>query len=418
MKTQQNDAETIAMLHQRLAKLEQQNQMLREQLVMIQKVVDNSSSLFWARDKEGRYLFINQRVALALGRPTTDILGKTDAELSLPAIATAFSEVDQTVLATGERLEREEVVAIQDALLTFLVQRFPIFDEQGALYAVGGVATDISQLKRTEIQLRMSEAKNRALLDAIPDILFHITEDGVFVNYQAPRGEELFASPEAFLGRKVTDVLPKDLARDAMQCIARALSTGQVQYHEYTLEIRGTTKFFEARYSPVASSEVIVIIRDVTDLKQSEFERLMHQQQVIEAQKAAIRELSTPLIPLSGNVVLMPILGKMEIQRVQLMMETLLEGIAKYQADIAILDITGVTEVDVQAANGLLQVAKAARLLGARIIITGIGAAMAQTLVRLGADLSSLTTRGSLQQAIAEVLGGEHDENTLSRAEY
>lgn len=83
-------------------------------------------------------------------------------------------------------------------------------------------------------------------------------------------------------------------------------------------------------------------------------------------------------------------------------METLLEGIARQQAEIAILDITGVQVVDTQVASALA--AQAARLLGAQVIITGIRPAMAQTLVQLGADLSDIVTLGTLQAGIAYAL--------------
>jgi anti-anti-sigma regulatory factor len=85
-------------------------------------------------------------------------------------------------------------------------------------------------------------------------------------------------------------------------------------------------------------------------------------------------------------------------------MEALLEGIAYHQAEVAILDITGVSVVDTQVANALIQTARAVQLLGAQIILTGIGPTMAQTLVHLGVDLSSMQTRASLQRAVLDVL--------------
>lgn len=136
----------------------------------------------------------------------------------------------------------------------------------------------------------------------------------------------------------------------------------------------------------------------------AEEERENLQQQIIEAQQSAIRELSTPLIPLSSHVVLMPLIGSIDSSRAQMVMETLLEGIAIYQADTAILDITGVSVVDTQVANALVQAAQAVKLLGAKVVLTGIGPTMAQTLVHLGADLSNLHTRGNLQSAVVEAL--------------
>jgi rsbT co-antagonist protein RsbR len=100
----------------------------------------------------------------------------------------------------------------------------------------------------------------------------------------------------------------------------------------------------------------------------------------------------------------MPLVGVIDPARAQQILETLLEGIAAYQAEFAILDITGVSVVDTNVANSLIQTARAARLLGSQVLLTGIGAAMAQTLVHLGADMSDLITLGSLREGIAYAL--------------
>ncbi|NJN65627.1 MAG: PAS domain-containing protein [Chloroflexaceae bacterium] len=150
------------------------------------------------------------------------------------------------------------------------------------------------------------------------------------------------------------------------------------------------------------------IVHDMTEQMQRDRELLELKEQVINAQRAALRELSTPLIPLSNTVVLMPLVGTIDSSRAQQVMETLLEGIATHQATTAILDITGVSVVDTQVANALIQAAQAVKLLGAQVILTGIGPAMAQTLIHLGADMSSVVTRGSLQGAVEDALGVRH----------
>ena len=86
-------------------------------------------------------------------------------------------------------------------------------------------------------------------------------------------------------------------------------------------------------------------------------------------------------------------------------METLLSGLVSQHAHTAIIDITGVKEVDAHVADGLLQAARAARLLGARVVLTGISAAVAQGLIALGADLSGIVTLSTLRSGIAYALG-------------
>ncbi len=156
---------------------------------------------------------------------------------------------------------------------------------------------------------------------------------------------------------------------------------------------------------PVAIGSVT---RDIRAQKQAEAERVALQEQVIAAQKAAIRELSTPLIPIAQGVIAMPLIGTIDSGRAQQVLEALLEGVAAQQAHVAILDITGVQTIDTQIANALIQAARAVRLLGAEVVLTGIRPDVAQTLVHLGVDLSGLTTRGNLQSGIAYAINHEH----------
>jgi anti-anti-sigma factor len=148
----------------------------------------------------------------------------------------------------------------------------------------------------------------------------------------------------------------------------------------------------------------MTFIRDISESKQRETERAALHQQVIDAQRDALRELSTPLIPISDEVVILPLIGTIDSQRAQQMMEALLEGVARHQASLVILDITGVSVVDTQVAQAFIQAAQAVRLLGAQVMLTGIQPQIAQTLVHLGADLSGIQTQGSLQAGIAAAL--------------
>jgi rsbT co-antagonist protein RsbR len=146
------------------------------------------------------------------------------------------------------------------------------------------------------------------------------------------------------------------------------------------------------------------VLRDLTEQKQREAERAALQQQIIDAQRDALRELSTPLIPISDTVMIMPLVGTVDSGRAQQIMEALLEGVARHQADLVILDITGVRVVDTQVAQAFIQAAQAVKLLGAQVMLTGIQPQIAQTLVHLGVDLSSIMTHGSLQTGITAAL--------------
>lgn len=121
---------------------------------------------------------------------------------------------------------------------------------------------------------------------------------------------------------------------------------------------------------------------------------------VISAQAATLAQLSTPLIPLSQHVLVLPLIGAVDAARSQQIAETLLAGVVERRAKAVIIDITGLCLVDAQIMSGLTRIARAVQLLGATTIITGVRAEIAQTLVGLGINLDGIFTFGTLQRGI------------------
>ena len=124
----------------------------------------------------------------------------------------------------------------------------------------------------------------------------------------------------------------------------------------------------------------------------------------IETQAAAIRELSTPIMDIWEDILLLPIVGVLDTRRSADVMSNLLGAIVQKQSKYVILDITGVEIVDTRTADYLIKVVRAARLLGARCVLTGLSPAVAQTLVEIGADLSEVTTLRSLREGLRHCL--------------
>jgi anti-anti-sigma regulatory factor/PAS domain-containing protein len=136
---------------------------------------------------------------------------------------------------------------------------------------------------------------------------------------------------------------------------------------------------------------------DVTHIKDAELR--------LQRQAEAILELSTPIIRIWEGIMVAPLIGTLNPQRVQQFMERLLTGITTTQSPLAIIDLTGVPEVDNLGAQALLDTLCAARMLGAEIIITGISPAIAATMARLGIDMRNMETRNSLAQGLELALG-------------
>ena len=127
---------------------------------------------------------------------------------------------------------------------------------------------------------------------------------------------------------------------------------------------------------------------------------IFERERVIRQQQEAIRELSTPVLQLRERLLLLPIIGVIDTHRARLITESLLEAIRANRARAVVMDITGVATIDSRVANHILQTVAAARLMGAQVIVTGISAAVAQSLVALGIELGGLATVSDLQGGI------------------
>ena len=143
-----------------------------------------------------------------------------------------------------------------------------------------------------------------------------------------------------------------------------------------------------------------------TRLKQEAAEQERLQQEIIEGQRQAIQELSTPVIPVWAGVIVVPLIGHIDTLRARDITRVLLAGISQHQAKVVILDITGVPIVDSGVAAYLYKTIQAARLKGARTIITGISEAVAETIVDLGIDWGGIETLTDLQSGLRAVLRG------------
>jgi PAS domain S-box-containing protein len=164
----------------------------------------------------------------------------------------------------------------------------------------------------------------------------------------------------------------------------------------FSREVRAPDAPLLAMMSHVGSQ-----IGQAVERRRAEAEQARLREEVIRVQEELLARLSTPLIPLTGEIVLMPIIGDVDSNRARRMIDALLHGLEETRSPVAILDITGVSVVDAHVANTILQSAQAARLLGTDVILTGIRAGVARSLVRLGVDLSGVNTRKTLQEGIA-----------------
>ncbi|MFY0531951.1 PAS domain S-box protein [Nannocystis pusilla] len=286
-----------------------------------------------------------------------------------------------------------------------LESRFvPVRDADEGIVGVIGVTHDVTERLRGQAELR----EQAELLDLVHDAIIVRRLDGAITYWNRGAARIYGYSREEALGRDVHALLHTtgDVEEGRRRLLADGFWDGELTHTcSDGRQVIVATRWVLKRDPDGGPLAVLKIDTDITARKQAEEAEARRQDEIIRAQALAIAELSTPLIPITDEILVMPLIGMMDSMRAQQVMQSLLAGLASGRGKFVILDITGVPVVDTAVANALLRAAQAARLLGAEVILTGIRPEVAQTLVNIQADFSNLITRGNLQSGIAHALG-------------
>lgn len=174
-----------------------------------------------------------------------------------------------------------------------------------------------------------------------------------------------------------------------------------------TFEV-STYEVFE-RTANRTNEQRVTMLLEMRNLKQSIYDGVIgvfkeKYEGIIGEQRVALQELSTPIIPVFDKVIVVPIVGGIDTERSKQMMENILNVVVKNKPEIVLIDITGVPIVDSMVAFHLIQVVSAIHIIGGKSMLVGIKPEIAQTLVKIGVDLSHIVTLGNLQEGIEMAL--------------
>jgi rsbT co-antagonist protein RsbR len=255
---------------------------------------------------------------------------------------------------------------------------------------VHSVANDMNGIAESAEMLRV-------LCRNLPVVVWAIDRDGMFTYCDGLALERMGMDQVQFIGRYVFDIFPD--TEDGSNDIRRALR-GLAAHNQS----RNQNMFWENWVVPLKDSHanvhsVVGLTLDISEQKKAEEELRVRLQQ-IERQQDVIGKLSTPIIQVWEGVVALPMIGVVDSQRTADVMQALLDEIVRTGAHYAILDLTGVEMVDTQVANHMIKLVNAIRLLGAGGIICGIRPTVAQIIVDLGLDLTTIVTRANLKAGL------------------
>jgi PAS domain S-box-containing protein len=262
---------------------------------LLQEFFENSPNLIFVKDRQSRYLYANQQFKKAF-RISSEITGRTDDELFSAEQAAAFQAVDRQVLETGLLVKFEDVALYEDGLHTRIVQKFPLFDEGGEIYAIGGAVMDITDRKQEESALRYSEQNYRLVVETAPDAVISIDESGSIL-FANPATARIFGyGATELIGRQLTILMPEFLRKLHENGFSRYLATGQRHINWQGTELSALRKNGEEFPVEVSFGELTRdghkiftgFIRDISARKNAE--------EKLRASERSLREL-TETIP-------------------------------------------------------------------------------------------------------------------------
>ena len=228
-------------------------------------VVETQSDLVCRFLPDTTLTFVNDAYCRFWNRPPGELLGTKFIELIPPQARTGVLE-RLGRLGHGTDSHEHQVTLSDGTVGWHHWINHAIVDEQGGLVELQGVGRDITDRKRAEEALSRLEARNGAMLRAIPDVMFVLRRDGPYVDYHARDERLLYVPPEAFLGKTIRDVIPAPIADRFMAALEQAATDGGPVVIEYELPL-DEPRQFEARLVSAGPDSVLSIVRDVTDAK-------------------------------------------------------------------------------------------------------------------------------------------------------
>jgi PAS domain S-box-containing protein len=252
-----------------MTRRKQSERALREAETRYRSLFEQSQDAVFIMNLDGQVITGNQRAAEMIGYSLEEMRGLYVNDLS---VQPADSEKVRERLMSGDSLplyertfRRKDGSILITELSVALVR-----DDDGQPLHIQSVARDIRERRSMEDALRQSESRQRALLAAMPDLMFRMQRDGTYLDYHAVSSDDLAMPPDKFIGRRIIDVMPPEMALVSMESLERTLDSGEEQVFEYRLGNRGIPRYFEARMVACAPDEVLALVRDVTGRKEAE----------------------------------------------------------------------------------------------------------------------------------------------------
>jgi PAS domain S-box-containing protein len=265
-------------LAERAGELARSEKALRSQSDILQSILNNMSEAVVVADRDGKFLIWNPAAEKTVGIGLTDTrsehwskrygIFRSDKVTPFP-----WDKLPLVRAIRGEETDDVEMFVRNENLrggLFLSVSGRPLRDERGAINGGLVVFRDVTERKRVVEELRRSEERSNAILNAVPDLMFRLSRHGKFLDFKANKPDELWVRPGEFVGKTVREIMPPKFVEQCMHFIDETLRTGAMQFFEYQLPIGGAMQDYEARLVVSGPDEVLSIVRNITEHKRLE----------------------------------------------------------------------------------------------------------------------------------------------------
>jgi PAS domain S-box-containing protein len=244
---------------------------LRESEENYRVITQSTLDIVFIIDRAGKQLFLNSSLEKILGYKVEDLIGRSISEFVPEVSFPDFHKQLENVFLFKETCNFASVMHHCDGYLIEVEINARLVKLKGEYVALGTIR-DITAKKRAEAELKNSLLRNKALLEAIPDLMFVFNSNCKIVDFHSESHNQLLIDPDMFLGKLIDDILSHEVVVTTHQKVERVLNTGKSEYSTYQLKIGDDLKYFESRYVPCGNNEVLSIVRDITDQKSAEKE--------------------------------------------------------------------------------------------------------------------------------------------------
>jgi PAS domain S-box-containing protein len=319
---------------------------LRESEEQFRQIAETIDEVFWSTTPDkNRMIYVSPAYEKIWGRPCAELYANPRNWLAAvhPEDRDAVIHAALTKQSIGTYDEEYRILRPDGSVRWIRDRAFPLRNELDEIHRVVGLAEDITDRKRVEEEirglseqlearvvertaqlreaneaLRKADARQRALLDAIPDLVFRVRRDGTYLDFSAPRNVMLRPSTSIIGSNLEASDFPREVRGSLMNAIENAVATGKPVSIEYDLETAGRLRTFEARLVRSGADEVVATVRDITERRHAETHRERLEQQLRQSQKMEAIGTLAGGIAHDFNNILTAIIGYTELLKTQL----------------------------------------------------------------------------------------------------